>query len=224
MENSDDKVDGLRLSSAFDITCRAWKERFKVAYTHCGCPLPGDSIGERLTRLVGMRTGSNCAASHLVPADREDSMAATHPSDHNAVRFAPRTEQMHEFAKKRYEGHVRRIRKKQQEMQRAADKRASKIQRQPSGGSVGRRISLGSFSDEKKSEKGAVPLSPSAPTNGKRNDTNPQYYGSYHDAAFLIPVPLYYNSAGFVGAGCVSDPTFVRDVAGSCSSVSALCH
>jgi len=35
---SDDKVEGLRLSSAFDITCRVWKERFKVQYTHCGCP------------------------------------------------------------------------------------------------------------------------------------------------------------------------------------------
>ncbi|KAJ3513636.1 hypothetical protein NLJ89_g2838 [Agrocybe chaxingu] len=52
----DDKVEGLRLSSAFDITCRAWKDRFGVPYTHCGCPIPGagDSIGKRLSRLVGV--------------------------------------------------------------------------------------------------------------------------------------------------------------------------
>jgi hypothetical protein len=49
---SDDKVEGSRLSSAFEATCRVWKERFKVQYTYCGCPIPGDSIGERLSKLV----------------------------------------------------------------------------------------------------------------------------------------------------------------------------
>src|SRR5437016_2340500 len=65
---SDDKVEGLRLSSAFDITCRAWKERFKVQYTHCGCPVPGDSIGERLSKLVKLY--SPPPHSHLLPIDR----------------------------------------------------------------------------------------------------------------------------------------------------------
>jgi hypothetical protein len=79
---SDDKVEGLRLSSAFDITCRAWKERFKVQYTHCGCPIPGDSIGERLSKLIKLYS----PPPHL-PFDRP--LSAAHPSDHNAARFIP---------------------------------------------------------------------------------------------------------------------------------------
>ncbi|KAF8886970.1 hypothetical protein BD779DRAFT_1470956 [Infundibulicybe gibba] len=63
----DDKVEAGQLSSAFDITCRAWKDRFNIEYTHCGCPLPGQTIGQKLSRLVNSL------------------LAATHPSDHNAV-------------------------------------------------------------------------------------------------------------------------------------------
>ena len=85
---SDDKVEGLRLSSAFDITCRAWKERFKVQYTHCGCPVPGDSIGEQLSKLIKLYSPQ----PHLLPFDRPDLLLATHPSDHNAVRFIPQTQ------------------------------------------------------------------------------------------------------------------------------------
>ncbi|KAG7447815.1 uncharacterized protein BT62DRAFT_823263, partial [Guyanagaster necrorhizus] len=48
----DDKVAENRLANAFDITCRAWKDRFRIAYTYCGCPLPGDTIGQKLSRLV----------------------------------------------------------------------------------------------------------------------------------------------------------------------------
>ncbi|KAF7353803.1 hypothetical protein MVEN_01065800 [Mycena venus] len=77
----DDKVEENQLASSFDITCRAWKNRFAVQYTHCGCPLPGDTIGQRLSRLIGHGTNP----SYLIPPDREDLRAATHPSDHNAV-------------------------------------------------------------------------------------------------------------------------------------------
>ncbi|KAJ7119045.1 hypothetical protein C8R44DRAFT_625746 [Mycena epipterygia] len=76
----DDKVEESQLASSFDITCRAWKSRFSVQYTHCGCPLPGDTIGQRLSRLV--RHGTT---SYLVPPARDSLLAATHPSDHNAV-------------------------------------------------------------------------------------------------------------------------------------------
>ncbi|KAG7447834.1 uncharacterized protein BT62DRAFT_948034, partial [Guyanagaster necrorhizus] len=48
----DDKVAENKLANAFDITCRAWKDRFRIAYTYCGCPLPGDTIGQKLSRLV----------------------------------------------------------------------------------------------------------------------------------------------------------------------------
>ncbi|CAL1714258.1 unnamed protein product [Somion occarium] len=36
----DDKIEENFLANAFDITCRAWQERFNVPYMHCGCPLP----------------------------------------------------------------------------------------------------------------------------------------------------------------------------------------
>ncbi|KAJ7494422.1 hypothetical protein B0H11DRAFT_1717508 [Mycena galericulata] len=78
----DDKVEESQLASSFDITCRAWKNRYGVAYTHCGCPLPGETIGQKLSRLVGS-SGTN--PSYLVPPNRDDLLAATHPSDHNAV-------------------------------------------------------------------------------------------------------------------------------------------
>jgi hypothetical protein len=87
---SDDQIEGLRLSSAFDTTCRSWKSRFNVNYTHCGCPIPGDTIGKRLSRLIGKQTP--LFSSPLVPGDRPDILSATHPSDHNAVRFLPRNE------------------------------------------------------------------------------------------------------------------------------------
>lgn len=93
---SDDKVEESRLASSFDLTCRAWKDRFGVEYTHCGCPLPGDTIGQRLSRLVG--NGKN--PSYLIPPKRDDLLAATHPSDHNAV-FAFHHKSASEFAQRR---------------------------------------------------------------------------------------------------------------------------
>ncbi|KAJ7488064.1 hypothetical protein FB451DRAFT_1025893 [Mycena latifolia] len=79
----DDKVDESQLATCFDVTCRAWKGRYGVNYTHCGCPLPGDTIGQKLSRLVNIRSRS--AESYLLPSGRADILAATHPSDHNAV-------------------------------------------------------------------------------------------------------------------------------------------
>ncbi|PPQ72246.1 hypothetical protein CVT24_002346 [Panaeolus cyanescens] len=118
----DDKVEGLRLSSAFDNTCKAWKDKFKVSYTYCGCPHPGhkaDSSSSdvninhtgtieaklagqikllQLSRLVNSATAKLSVLpssspsvwddeSTLVPPSQADATSATHPSDHNAVRF-----------------------------------------------------------------------------------------------------------------------------------------
>jgi len=58
------------------------QDRFDVPYTHCGCPLPGETIGQKLSRLV---SSQHLTPSYLVPPPREDLYAATHPSDHNAV-------------------------------------------------------------------------------------------------------------------------------------------
>ena len=72
-------------------------------YTHCGCPVPGDTIGKRLSRLLtGVQTPST-SISPLVPDDRPDVLVATHPSDHNAVRFLPRDEHGCRLVERSYE-------------------------------------------------------------------------------------------------------------------------
>ncbi|KDQ53342.1 hypothetical protein JAAARDRAFT_161844 [Jaapia argillacea MUCL 33604] len=85
----DDKVEENRLAMAFDLTCRAWKNRYEVPYTHCGCPLPGDTIGQRLARLrtsTLSRLPSVSNPTHLCPPSNEPFLlSGTHPSDHNAV-------------------------------------------------------------------------------------------------------------------------------------------
>ncbi|KAJ7921384.1 hypothetical protein B0H13DRAFT_1604569 [Mycena leptocephala] len=63
---SDDKVEESQLASSFDLTCGAWKNRFGVQYTCCGCPLPGKTIGQRLAHLVGHGTNP----SYIVPPVR----------------------------------------------------------------------------------------------------------------------------------------------------------
>ncbi|KAJ7061512.1 hypothetical protein C8F01DRAFT_141769 [Mycena amicta] len=77
----DDKVEESKLSTSFDTTSAAWKKRFGVQYTYCGCPLPGATVGQRLSRLVGTKGNP----SYLQPPQLEKSLNATHPSDHNAV-------------------------------------------------------------------------------------------------------------------------------------------
>ncbi|CAA7259398.1 unnamed protein product [Cyclocybe aegerita] len=179
----DDKVEGLHLSSAFDITCCAWKDRFGVSYTHCGCPIPGDSIGKRLSRLVGIYAPNTQAPSHLLPYDRPDLLSATHPSDHNAVRFTAKSETMHRNMSARYES----LRRKKEKEARSAAKKALKQE-----GQVAPTLNAPH-----------LPRVPGGNTNGtsnakdKRND-NFYWYG----AAFLVPVPIFF-AAGAVG-GCIA--------------------
>lgn len=166
---SDDKVEEDRLSSAFDITCRAWKvghpltslfvssftlflfrqDRFDVPYTHCGCPLPGETIGQKLSRLVGFSETQH--PSHLIPPERDDLLAATHPSDHNAV-FAFHHKTKGEVAQRRRREKIARRR------QRADEKVKS----------------------------------------GKMDPREARQVRG-HEAAFLVPVPLYFMP---VMAGC----------------------
>ncbi|KAF9790368.1 hypothetical protein BJ322DRAFT_1168850 [Thelephora terrestris] len=81
--NHDDNVEEGRLASSFEITCRLWRQRFGVPYTYCGCPLPGDTIGMKLGRLAGSFLSRK--QTPVTPPNRDDSLLATHPSDHNAV-------------------------------------------------------------------------------------------------------------------------------------------
>ncbi|KAK0207148.1 hypothetical protein DFS33DRAFT_1423132 [Desarmillaria ectypa] len=109
----DDKVAENRLSRAFDITCRAWQDRFGIPYTHCGCPLPGDTIGQKISRLVTIHKQSRMP-SHLVPPrDRSDLLAATHPSDHNAVYPFQHQGQVDAMRQARLEKRERRIRREE---------------------------------------------------------------------------------------------------------------
>ncbi|KAG7447867.1 uncharacterized protein BT62DRAFT_870840, partial [Guyanagaster necrorhizus] len=110
----DDKVDENRLANAFDMTCRAWKDRFRIAYTHCGCPLPGDTIGQKISRLVTIYKQS-VAPSYLdPPRDRDDLLAATHPSDHNTVYSFQNRRQLYALRRGRREKRERRIKREEE--------------------------------------------------------------------------------------------------------------
>jgi hypothetical protein len=57
-----------------------------MSYTQCGCPLPGNTIGQRLARLVTHAGSKHYPLSRLAPpADQPEILAASHPSDHNTV-------------------------------------------------------------------------------------------------------------------------------------------
>ncbi|KIJ93443.1 hypothetical protein K443DRAFT_135047 [Laccaria amethystina LaAM-08-1] len=119
----DDKIENLQLAAAFDITCNAWKERFNVKYTYCGCPLPGDTIGQRLSRLICL-THPPEPPSQLVPPDRPDLLAATHASDHNAVHFKPKNKRAHMIAVSRYSRATQKRQKALAKASKAAQKAA----------------------------------------------------------------------------------------------------
>jgi hypothetical protein len=183
---SDDKVEGLRLSSAFDITCRSWKSRFNVDYTHCGCPVPGDSIGTRLSRLVGAYKLP--PPSHLVPYDRPDLLSATHPSDHNAVLFLPSNEQAHKRMAKRYE----KLKQEKEKQAQKVAKQALKLEAEGRGGGLHH---------------------PHAYSLSRRgyDDRNmsPYFYG-----AFLLAVPMYFVVGGL--SGCVATDGHIYSSPGGC--------
>ncbi|KAH6879614.1 hypothetical protein BKA70DRAFT_1345463 [Coprinopsis sp. MPI-PUGE-AT-0042] len=128
----DDKVDNLKLSNAFDITCRAWKDRFGVPYTYCGCPLPGDTIGQRLKSRLHLSVSSSKALppSELSPPpDRPDLLFATHASEHNGVMFQPRNPRAHTDMHRRWTKHQEKMKKRaaKQENKVDSDKDDSKF-------------------------------------------------------------------------------------------------
>lgn len=60
-----------------------------MPYSYCGCPLPGDKLSEKLTRLKQKLSRSTRAAGNLAQLDRADAAFCTHASDHNAFAAAP---------------------------------------------------------------------------------------------------------------------------------------
>lgn len=51
---------------------------------HCGCPLPGETIGQRLSAKI-KRNSRVVEPSPLLPPSNPNILQATHPSDHNSV-------------------------------------------------------------------------------------------------------------------------------------------
>ncbi|KAG5636119.1 hypothetical protein H0H81_009051 [Sphagnurus paluster] len=159
----DDKVEERTLSSSFDVTCRAWKERFNIPYTHCGCPLPGQTIGQRLSRLV---QNYKLKPSYLIPPAREDLLAATHPSDHNAVFVFQR----------KHAGEAAQARRRAKFQKRQAAFAKAQAKRRDKEGNSGKKAVM--TPEERRAEDERM---------------------SWHSAAFLVPVPLYYGY-GYAGA------------------------
>jgi hypothetical protein len=60
-----------------------WKSYFHIAYMHCGCLLPGETIGQKL--VAKLKLHGTEQPSFLRPPANPDSILGTHPSDHNAV-------------------------------------------------------------------------------------------------------------------------------------------
>lgn len=56
------------------------QDRYKVPYTHCGCPHPGTTVRQRIRRVL---TRKEPPDTTLQPP--ETATPGTHPSDHNAV-------------------------------------------------------------------------------------------------------------------------------------------
>lgn len=69
---------------------KALKDRFGLRYTYCGCPIPGNAIGQCLSKLVThlatSYSGSTSSQQALAPpAGTVSSRTSTHSSDHDAV-------------------------------------------------------------------------------------------------------------------------------------------
>ncbi len=83
---------------------------------YCGCPLPGNTIGQRLNHLTRRLSGLE-ASEELIPPDRPDALQATHPSDHNYVQghsplFDMARKQLQENIRKRKERDVKHYQKR----------------------------------------------------------------------------------------------------------------
>ncbi|KAF7304477.1 hypothetical protein HMN09_00850000 [Mycena chlorophos] len=88
----EDKVEETCLTNSFDGTGSAWRKRFGQPYSYCGCPLPGNSVGQRLSRLmsgVGFAHGHGGGThpQYLQPPKSWSGKTAsgTHPSAHNLM-------------------------------------------------------------------------------------------------------------------------------------------
>lgn len=62
------------------------QKRYGLPYTQCGCPLPGNTIGQKLARLVPLSGSKHYPSARLAPpVDQPEILAGSHPSDHNTI-------------------------------------------------------------------------------------------------------------------------------------------
>ncbi|KAG9024704.1 hypothetical protein FS837_005237, partial [Tulasnella sp. UAMH 9824] len=90
----DDKVGQGALSDAYDKTAEAWKARFGVPYSICGCLPPDSSSGSSGSSfsLFSKKGKSKSTLEKPIENPRPDLLSPsdeaaeqTHPSDHHAV-------------------------------------------------------------------------------------------------------------------------------------------
>ncbi|KAG8933519.1 hypothetical protein FRC01_008602, partial [Tulasnella sp. 417] len=90
----DDKVSQGALSDAYDKTAEAWKTRFGVPYSICGCLPPDVSNGSSSSAFSFFSKKGKSKSSHDKPLENprpdllspsNDAADQTHPSDHHAV-------------------------------------------------------------------------------------------------------------------------------------------
>lgn len=85
--NHDDKVEETALSSGYDATAQAWRKRFGVPYSVCGCAPPPSSVASKLSSIFRSKSSSSTldnTRSDLVSIEPSE-VDATHPSEHDGV-------------------------------------------------------------------------------------------------------------------------------------------
>jgi len=148
-----------------------------------------------------------------MPFERPDLLSATHPSDHNAVRFMAPTERSHKLMTMKYEDLAK---KKAKEKEKASKKAAKEAKARgstiPENGGGYQHGYYGDGVYDPYYAQGVVG------PDGRRSRS------SYaHNAAFLLPVPIFFGvglyayGGGF--GGCVAAGGAMVDSRGGCGGV-----
>jgi len=150
-----------------------------------------------------------------MPFERPDLLSATHPSDHNAVRFMVQTERTHKLMTAKYENLAK---KKAKESEKAAKKAAKAAMEAKARGSSIR--SNGGGHQHAYYEDGVYDPYYAQVVGPDGRSSRSSYA---HNAAFLLPVPIFfgvgmYAYGGGLG-GCVSPGAGIVDSRGGCGSV-----
>ncbi|KAG9012482.1 hypothetical protein FRB94_005799 [Tulasnella sp. JGI-2019a] len=118
----DDKVTQGALSTAFDDTAKAWKARFAIPYSVCGCPPPVKANPAITVISAFSRKGKGKAVPDGITNPRPDLISVelinadeTHPSDHNSVALINPRNEMEQAQRRRQE-----LKKRGKELHRAA--------------------------------------------------------------------------------------------------------